>query len=186
MNEPTVVRAFRHKEQNTTAFLHVPVCRCDHREADEQMVCLWCHGGIPDKTEQKRIARELAAVPSSVPAPPPHEAAAERVKRLMTPVPMTDAERLSDPDYGLAAPPSEPPAHWQPIETAPKDGTLIIVWMRDEAPHRAWQYLNGQLSPNLLALASWTNHNGGGWVSFHPGQPTHWMPLPAPPSERTS
>jgi hypothetical protein len=69
---------------------------------------------------------------------------------------------------------------WQPIETAPKDGSLMLVFMRDEAITRMWQYEDGDRS-KLMALAYWTNHNGGGWVSYHPGIPAFWMPLPAPP-----
>lgn len=61
---------------------------------------------------------------------------------------------------------------WQPIETAPKDGTPILAYETDWGYpisirwHQPWQswVLNGV----LLKLGDW-------------GEPTHWMPLPAPP-----
>lgn len=65
-------------------------------------------------------------------------------------------------------------SEWQPIETAPKDGSKI--W--------AFNYEQG--------VMEWTE--GDGWalwiwsdellrdVDPDPEQPTHWMPLPAPPT----
>lgn len=75
---------------------------------------------------------------------------------------------------------SAPLLTWYPIDTAPRDRP-VLVFMRDTARCRAWQYEDGDPS-KLVALAAWTNHNGGGWVSYHPGTPTHWMRLPDPPS----
>jgi hypothetical protein len=59
---------------------------------------------------------------------------------------------------------------WQPIETAPRDGSQILAWDGDE-----------------LLIAWWCD--GGRWISdnlqqYHPGEyenPTHWQPLPSPP-----
>jgi hypothetical protein len=73
---------------------------------------------------------------------------------------------------------------WQPIETAPKDGTPVWLW---------WP------SPDSEAITGWWSEgwyegdrlvrSDAGWVgneaSSHRldewSQPTHWMPLPAPP-----
>lgn len=59
---------------------------------------------------------------------------------------------------------------WRPIETAPKDGTRIIVGCKDVVWCDAgWQ--NMKRVPDR-------------WESFIgpvPFQPTHWMPLPEPP-----
>lgn len=62
-------------------------------------------------------------------------------------------------------------AGWQPIETAPKDGTEILCWSE---------------SNQRLYVLAWHKHNwleheiDGNWGRC----PTHWMPLPATPSSR--
>lgn len=59
---------------------------------------------------------------------------------------------------------------WRPIETAPKDGTrLILATISDGDVDSSSGY--------------WTDHNGGGWVRFMPWQPTHWLPLPPIPTD---
>lgn len=73
---------------------------------------------------------------------------------------------------------------WQPISTAPKDGTPIIVAGPSE---KGWCY----------GVAFW-NPNGNSWVGdclevtgiwetgsawFEPDEVTHWQPLPAPPED---
>ena len=57
---------------------------------------------------------------------------------------------------------------WQPIETAPRDGKLIVVYTK-----------------GIIDIAFW---NGGleYWVTFafnRGKSPTHWIPLPEPPPE---
>ncbi|MBC6444640.1 MAG: DUF551 domain-containing protein [Alphaproteobacteria bacterium GM202ARS2] len=59
---------------------------------------------------------------------------------------------------------------WKPIDSAPKDGTRIIVWCD------AW---------NAPSSGCWY---GSWWgVVYELGafvhQPTHWQPMPDPPSE---
>lgn len=83
--------------------------------------------------------------------------------------------------YLLAAPAAlEAKAEWQPIETAPKDGTTILI-ARNLDPF-GW----------IRGYATWQNLSrlGGGWISHGFGvfgelglaEPTHWQPLPPPPS----
>lgn len=69
---------------------------------------------------------------------------------------------------------------WQPIETAPKDGTTIDLWdsyygHRVTNARRAYHYWeNGK----PIREKSWgRNDTDGPFV----GNPTHWMPLPKPP-----
>lgn len=65
-------------------------------------------------------------------------------------------------------------AEWQPIETAPKDGTRIIV-----------SKVNGPVWCNV----NWRHmiRKPDRWDSFVgavPFEPTHWMPLPEPPDTK--
>lgn len=71
---------------------------------------------------------------------------------------------------------------WQPIETAPKDGTKILVftihgelelsdWYKIETPEYV-EVSEGLYRKEMREFSS-------GWNSNHP---THWMPLPEPPA----
>ena len=64
---------------------------------------------------------------------------------------------------------------WQPIETAPKDGSLIMIGGYGDA---GW----------FWADAKWD----GGWMMWHPDDEeytsecflaSHWKPLPEPPEQ---
>jgi len=64
---------------------------------------------------------------------------------------------------------------WQPIETAPKDGTEILAY--DEMVLRvSWQdeWLSDDYAWHLGTCLMFGN-------SETKCSPTHWMPLPAPP-----
>lgn len=66
---------------------------------------------------------------------------------------------------------------WQPIETAPKDGTIIFVEAYDHAR------LTGPVHSGYWSPA----YEGGpyAWVEDYDYKicdPTHWMPLPQPPA----
>ncbi len=72
---------------------------------------------------------------------------------------------------------------WQPIETAPKDGSLILVF--EPTCHADEQIWMTEWRANTAAT-SWGGSEGGAWTIYMDGQriePTHWMPLPAPPTE---
>lgn len=65
---------------------------------------------------------------------------------------------------------------WQPIETAPKDGTTVLV---------AFWLWNDRKNGYGYQVAEWCGDADGEWqtqedVTLYP--PTHWRPLPAPPS----
>lgn len=61
-------------------------------------------------------------------------------------------------------------AGWRPIETAPKDGTDILLFYREGIQVGGWD-----------ALWHWMADVGDGCTTIS-GQPTHWLPLPPPPS----
>ena len=73
---------------------------------------------------------------------------------------------------------------WQPIESAPKDGTRIMVGNEHGAWVAEWRpvYQSGYRPADPWASAM-LNHehmrDGGGVLRHSP--PTHWMPLPEPP-----
>lgn len=70
-------------------------------------------------------------------------------------------------------------SQWQPIETAPKNGRIILV---------AFPILSGAAKGQMVVGESqWCD--GGYWEGFHrpdKEQPTHWMPLPDPPDVAVS
>lgn len=68
--------------------------------------------------------------------------------------------------------------NWQPIETAPKDGTEILI---------VGVYPDG-MAGNVEA--GFFDHDSGYWAgtyydgygyTYNNPEPTHWMPLPEPP-----
>lgn len=81
-------------------------------------------------------------------------------------------------------------AQWQPIETAPRDGTEVILrrddrvtsgcwteWTETEAEYHATTgvYLGQSIQGGGACWSSWD----GGFVDEEP--PTAWQPLPEPP-----
>jgi hypothetical protein len=66
---------------------------------------------------------------------------------------------------------------WEPIKTAPKDGTSFLGHIPGNCGHVARQD---------VCPMHWSGWGGGCWensVSGHKigGRVTHWMPLPPPP-----
>lgn len=64
---------------------------------------------------------------------------------------------------------------WRPIETAPKDGTPILLW------NPTWYQDKGGMCVGL-----WSTVSPAGWYAVEHAMhidPTHWRPLPPPPKE---
>jgi hypothetical protein len=82
---------------------------------------------------------------------------------------------------------------WQPIETAPKDGTDVLVllnWADVPVVHIAWFRSReewervGQLCggwPTLEDWLGWWSYTRNGMTQERLDGPTHWMPLPPAP-----
>lgn len=80
--------------------------------------------------------------------------------------------------------------NWYPIETAPKDGTQVLLYGTFQ-----WEDYDDIEGMPLLGTVvgfwgrtNWVTHRQESWqaVSANPYmdlcQPTHWMPLPEPPN----
>jgi hypothetical protein len=64
---------------------------------------------------------------------------------------------------------------WQPIATAPKDGTWVLV-MTTHWPHAEVSHWGNTFSS--VETFAWTNDE-------YTCKPTHWQPLPSPPADGT-
>lgn len=119
-------------------------------------------GSVPSDVDKKRIAHNAHVQCSLIPGATFYNAAEAAIDALLA-------------QYGNPA--------WQPIETAPKDGTTILIGrdMRDFGFVRGYGRFEGTDGAYI-----------SGWVSSGfidpPGNlglahPTHWMPLPPAPQE---
>lgn len=72
---------------------------------------------------------------------------------------------------------------WQPIETAPKDGTKVLLtngsWVETARWANCDERFEGENWQWLLVDCEDGYYN----VTAEPNEPTHWMPLPEPPKE---
>jgi hypothetical protein len=93
-------------------------------------------------------------------------------------VSFTDADLPSRHEWmvilkAIRTPPAEA---WQPIETAPKDGTNILLWW----PMQFHCALTGHWANKWNPWIGW---KVSGWShDMFKTEPTHWMPLPNPPA----
>lgn len=73
---------------------------------------------------------------------------------------------------------------WRPIETAPKDGSTVLVWFSDlyngTADLARWD--NDQYARKPRPYWTGNRERILGTVAYRQGKPTHWMPLPEPPN----
>ncbi len=68
---------------------------------------------------------------------------------------------------------------WQPIETAPKDGTEVLVCCEHPNLYSPTTGVWATYHPNSQGVETWrTSAIGGNKM----GNVTHWMPLPSPPA----
>lgn len=76
---------------------------------------------------------------------------------------------------------------WRPIDTAPRDGTPVLLWS-------IYEMIDGACSVAVFApdFDSWVGMCEGdlldikterGLVWWKVQDPTHWMPLPPPPQQ---
>ena len=80
-----------------------------------------------------------------------------------------------------------PVSGWRPIESAPRDGTWILIWHKNQwgnrpgisvaEPHVEYDFPKDDASERL----TWKNEAG-----FYQIHATHWQPLPSPPGEQAA
>jgi hypothetical protein len=74
---------------------------------------------------------------------------------------------------------------WRPIETAPKDGTEILICggtFVDDNDWTATPWPYGRCSIVRWYDDSWEGEPNHSHDEFRRHEPTHWMPLPPPPA----
>ena len=102
-----------------------------------------------------------------------------RIAELESELEAVGAGGVSGPLY-LPAPPTAQAEGWRPISTAPKDGALIVlgarngVWLGKYVP----VYQSGYRPENPWS-SMLLNHDH---MAERYTRPTHWMPLPPPPT----
>lgn len=69
---------------------------------------------------------------------------------------------------------------WQPIETAPRDGTPIIVWDGEIRTLTVWGKVSHVPIYGFLEVVGCDFND----TDLMGPQPTHWMPLPLPPTNK--
>ena len=101
------------------------------------------------------------------------EIVAYRAMLSARPTPPT-AEGIGNTD----TPPTEPPSGWQPIETAPRDGTPVLLTCGERAlePDGDTHCDIGRWGKDFWGEPSWVMNAGGDWPNA-----TYWQPTPAPP-----
>jgi len=74
-------------------------------------------------------------------------------------------------------------SEWHPIETAPRDGTVVLIYQPadegDDIPAviQVARYEATYFDPNIF---QWREAEGEQYETY---SPTHWMPLPLPPTQ---
>lgn len=101
---------------------------------------------------------------------------------------MTDDERedyLMNEQQNTLPPATGSEAVWQPISTAPKDGTRLLLWCIDQIEVGYWSTSLWVTRPADSALGK----QEGAWIPYEARSDTielfasHWKPLPLPPNK---
>ncbi|MEY4376770.1 MAG: hypothetical protein RJB26_1320 [Pseudomonadota bacterium] len=105
----------------------------------------------------------------------------ERVARVIRNLRYTDALPADLARAAIAA-----ADQWEPIETAPKDGTEVCLWgpkfrRPKVGSFRVDEGFSGNTKP-LWLDDSYDDFSTG--YAANPLQPTHWRPVPAPSQEK--
>lgn len=67
---------------------------------------------------------------------------------------------------------------WQPIETAPKDGRVILLYDPEYKEIAMARYMPSEQKPGDYGDFVWKQRDG---ETIAEKVPSHWAPVPAPP-----
>lgn len=73
---------------------------------------------------------------------------------------------------------------WQPIETAPRDGSAVLLYQKK--PHAEvarYESDTNEIEVGFYSEEGWRVFGFHGDESERDFAPTHWMPLPQPPAD---
>lgn len=76
-------------------------------------------------------------------------------------------------------------SEWKPIESAPKDGTRVLIYMPEASRQKVQEaYWAKPWEDALDEQCFWSTPHGpaGRGYTILPKAVTHWTPLPAPPT----
>ena len=75
---------------------------------------------------------------------------------------------------------------WQHICTAPRDGSeVLLCWENGRINFGRWEDDADAKWPKPFWLESWKKRRETNGPLYRKNQPTHWMPIPAPPAKWT-
>jgi hypothetical protein len=102
----------------------------------------------------------------------PYGTAPYQTQRIGPPIP-------APPTAAQGAEQAAPQSAWQPIETAPKDRSVLLVVAGMGLPIYCGRERYGTLGEPQQGEFAWRCDSSGRFTT-----PTHWMPLPAPPDQQ--
>lgn len=136
------------------------------REAARRVLAALEHNAVPrSSADEVQIRSAAVALRAAIAAP-----AVPTVKESLTVAPAV-------------------PHGWQPIETAPKDGTDIMLSNGVVVAEGHWLHREGGITERRDLDGRYIDQDEDegydGWIDWFGGmlpEPTHWMPLPAQPT----
>lgn len=73
-------------------------------------------------------------------------------------------------------------SEWRPIESAPKDGTAILIWQ----PYKAYVGVGQGFDDWRYGIGYWRTDGSESWGNRNSAEvtPLYWQPLPPPPTKK--
>lgn len=73
-------------------------------------------------------------------------------------------------------------SEWHGMESAPRDGTPVLIWGPKFANSFSAYWTNEQT--DMSKEGGWTDGSTNRYDEFYASFPTHWRPLPPPPTDK--